>query len=132
VPHNHTYIEVEAPDGTVTVRPLTEEDGPDTFPWSSERWSMQDHLDTKDIDPDTGKRHTVMVSTVFLSVVHGHRDGKPVLYETMVFGDGSWGEVGEVLRYTSREEAIAGHQRTVGVWHALIDAALPGTFPRPK
>ena len=125
------YIEVESPDGTITVRPRTEED--DAHAAWAERWSMQDHLGTKDIvDPDTGERHTVLVSTVFLSVVHGHRDGKPVLYETMVFGDGSWGEVGEVLRYTSREEAIAGHQRTVGVWHALIDAALPGTFPRPK
>lgn len=123
------YIEVEAPDGGVIVRPITEEDDP----WEN-RWSMADYIDTKDVDPSTGEPYTIMVSTVFLSVVHGHQDGKPVLYESMVFESSIWpgSSIGEAVRYTSREEAIAGHQRTVGVWHALIDAALPGTFPRPK
>ena len=47
----------------------------------------------------------VRVSTVFLHVAHGARGGKPLLYETMVFGVGD--EMKE--RYTSREEAVEGH-----------------------
>jgi hypothetical protein len=54
-------------------------------------------------DPDG-----VRVSTVFLALDHNYGVGAPVLWETMVFG----GPLnGEMERYTSKAEAIAGHQR---------------------
>lgn len=49
----------------------------------------------------------VEVSTVFLGFSHGHDKGKPILFETLVFG----GEHdGYMLRYTSWDEAISGHE----------------------
>ena len=48
----------------------------------------------------------VEVSTVFLALDHSHGRGKPVLWETLVFG----GPLdGEMARYTSRADAEAGH-----------------------
>jgi hypothetical protein len=49
----------------------------------------------------------IMVSTVFLALDHNWGDGPPVLWETLVFG----GLLdGEMNRYTSRADALAGHQ----------------------
>lgn len=53
---------------------------------------------------------TVVVSTVFLTIDHAWDDGPPVLWETMVFG-GPHHEHQE--RYTSWDDAIAGHKRIV-------------------
>ena len=50
------------------------------------------------------------VSTVFLSMDHGFGKGRPVLYETMIFG-GPRDQYQE--RYCTRAEAEAGHARTV-------------------
>jgi hypothetical protein len=50
------------------------------------------------------------VSTVFLGMEHGERDGKPLLWETLVFG-GPFDE--EMERYASKQEAIEGHLRMV-------------------
>jgi len=53
----------------------------------------------------------VEVSTVFLGMDHNFGGkGKPVLWETLVFGGPMDGEMD---RYTSEEEARAGHQRMV-------------------
>ena len=58
---------------------------------------------THGVDP-TGEAWRV--STVFLAVNHQWGDGPPILWETMIFG----GEHdGYQERYTSREEALAGH-----------------------
>jgi rubredoxin len=47
------------------------------------------------------------VSTVFLALDHSFGHGLPVLWETMVFG----GPLdGEMARYTSKGDALAGHQ----------------------
>lgn len=53
----------------------------------------------------------VTISTVFLGLDHSFTDsGLPVLYETMVFG----GALDEYQwRYSSREAALAGHERVV-------------------
>ncbi len=51
---------------------------------------------------------TVGVSTVFLGSEHGEVDGKPLLWETIVFG-GVFDQ--EIERYTSYKDAIAGHLR---------------------
>ena len=53
------------------------------------------------------ERDGVMVSTVFLGMDHSFGGPVPVLWETMVFG----GEHdGDQERYTSRQDAIAGHE----------------------
>jgi hypothetical protein len=53
------------------------------------------------------------VSTVFLALDHNFclgLDAKPVLWETMIFG-GPYDQ--EQYRYSSREEALAGHEELV-------------------
>jgi hypothetical protein len=55
----------------------------------------------------------VWVSTVFLPLDHGFDDGPPVLWETAVFRDDTGMVDHYQERYTSREDAIAGHARIV-------------------
>jgi hypothetical protein len=56
----------------------------------------------------------VQISTVFLRINHaysfGPRDARPLLFETMIFG-GEHDGYGE--RYSTWDEAEAGHQRAV-------------------
>lgn len=53
------------------------------------------------------------VSTVFLGVDHGFGDGdRPVLFETLVQGDSDGEEM--MNRYTTFDDAIAGHKAMVG------------------
>ena len=59
----------------------------------------------------------VRVSTVFLGIDHGFGAGPLVLWETMIFG----GKLdGEQRRYTSREDAIRGHEEMC----ALVQGSL--------
>jgi hypothetical protein len=52
----------------------------------------------------------VEVSTVFLGVDHSFGSGRPLLFETMVFG----GELDEEqVRYSTEAEALAGHSAMV-------------------
>ena len=52
----------------------------------------------------------VRISTVFLGLNHNYGKGKPLLFETMVFG----GEYdGDMERYSTWEEAEAGHRKMV-------------------
>jgi hypothetical protein len=50
------------------------------------------------------------VSTVFLALDHSWSGGPPVLWETMIFGGPA---TGEMMRYTSRAEALIGHAEMV-------------------
>lgn len=60
---------------------------------------------------------SVTVSTVFLGLNLGV--GPPILWETMVFG----GELdGEQERYTSKEDALVGHERMMARVSARINA----------
>jgi hypothetical protein len=52
----------------------------------------------------------VSVSTVFLGLDHGFLDTRPLLFETMVFGD-TYND--ELRRYSTRAEALFGHARIV-------------------
>ena len=52
----------------------------------------------------------VSVSTVFLGLDHSFTNGPPLLYETMVFGGP---HDGCMDRYSTRDEAMAGHVRFV-------------------
>lgn len=57
------------------------------------------------------------ISTVFLALDHQYGDGPPLLYETMVFeGDGS--KDLDMERYTTLEQAQAGHAAMVKKWEA--------------
>ncbi len=52
----------------------------------------------------------IEVSTVFLGLDHSFGGGgEPVLFETMVFGDGGGDEIQQ--RYCTLEEAKAGHKK---------------------
>lgn len=53
------------------------------------------------------------VSTVFLGTDHNHGDdGDPVVFETMVFDDNGT-DMEEMIRYSTFDRAIAGHEATV-------------------
>ena len=60
------------------------------------------------------------VSTVFLMLDHQFGDGPPVLWETMVFGEGPWDQWQD--RYTSKADAEAGHKR-------IVEAIMRGEGP---
>ena len=52
------------------------------------------------------------VSTVFLFLDHSYGDdATPILWETLVFGDGPWADEGR--RYNTYDEAVAGHEAYV-------------------
>jgi hypothetical protein len=52
----------------------------------------------------------VEVSTVFLGIAHGIRNGMPVLFETMIF-DEDYDDY--QVRYCTWDEALAGHKAAV-------------------
>jgi hypothetical protein len=78
----------------------------DPLEWG--RWfeTAERHV-AHDMDEGEGAAH-VRVSTVFLGLDHNFwGNGPPILWETLVFG----GPLdGEMDRYTSRADALRGHQ----------------------
>ena len=71
-------------------------------------WSLW--FETADRRVALTKMGDVEVSTVFLGIDHSFGGGPPLLYETLVFG----GPLdGEMERYSTLQEAEAGHQRMV-------------------
>lgn len=66
---------------------------------------------------ETAERHVgdttigdARISTVFLGLDHSFGHGKPLIYETMVFG-GALDQ--ECRRYSTRQEALDGHAEMV-------------------
>ena len=59
---------------------------------------------------DDGTGQKAEVSTVWLGLDHRFREGPPLIFETMVFG-GKFDQ--EQERYSTEEEALAGHARWV-------------------
>jgi len=56
------------------------------------------------------------VSTVWLGIDHNFGGGIPLIFETMVFPKkGEYGEL-ECRRYSTEQEAIAGHEEVVDRW----------------
>ena len=53
------------------------------------------------------------VSTVFLGLDHGGGGGPPVLWESLVFDAAGLSVEDTMRRYTSREDALAGHEEIV-------------------
>ena len=50
------------------------------------------------------------ISTVWLGLNHNFYDGPPLIFESMVFGGAS---DGDMRRYATEDEALAGHRRAV-------------------
>ena len=66
---------------------------------------------------ETAERHIgndiigkVEISTVFLGLDHSFGKGKPLLYETMIFGGK---HDGYQERYFTKEEALKGHEKAL-------------------
>jgi len=76
---------------------------PDLLKWA--KW-----FDTADRCVADTRRDDVRVSTVFLGLDHGFGHGPPLLFETMVFVNGS---SEGMARYATWDEAVEGHQRMV-------------------
>lgn len=73
-------------------------------------WAAQ-MTDENKIVRKTTLKNDVFISTVFLGLDHSFlRTGKPILFETMIFG-GPHDEFQE--RYSTWEEAEEGHERAV-------------------
>ncbi len=80
-------------------------------PITSEEWGriLQDDPAYKRV-AETTLPNKVRVSTVWLGLNHGWEPGEKLIFETMVFRDGS---SDECERYSTLEEALEGHERMV-------------------
>lgn len=67
-------------------------------------------LETADRQIGKDKINKTIISTVFLGVNHNFQKGKPLLFETMIFG-GKHDQYQE--RYSTWEEAKEGHKKAV-------------------
>ena len=56
------------------------------------------------------------VSTVWLGLNHRFTDGPPLIFETMTFSPNDNMDEQDQERYSTEEEALAGHQRMVEKW----------------
>jgi hypothetical protein len=64
----------------------------------------------------------VEVSTVFLGIDHNHSGkGPPILFETMTFDDYGGGDQ---WRYSTWDEAVAGHNAAVAILRAKVVKGL--------
>ena len=97
----------------------------DIFEWAAWRENAQEDR----IVAKTEFGDEATVSTVFLGVSHGLEEGKPVLFETMVFSHHDELDA-TTVRYTSWEEAEAGHElvrQGVYIWmSSRIPEAVEG------
>lgn len=59
------------------------------------------------------------VSTVWLGINHNWFGGKPLIFETMLFGPGGNGDY-DMDRYSTEAEAKEGHERMVKLWRFRI------------
>jgi hypothetical protein len=61
----------------------------------------------------------IEVSTVFLGIDHNFLTGKPLLWETMIFGSDRKALKGHLERYSSLKEAEKGHKRAIDLVKAI-------------
>lgn len=85
---------------------------------SEERWSEIFHSEDRIVARNdleavdrAGVKFPVNISTVWIGI-SWLTEEPPKIYETMVFEQGQWNDLG-CWRWATREEAIAGHQRLV-------------------
>ena len=61
------------------------------------------------------------VSTVWLGLNHNYGEGKPLIFETMVFPEkGNYSDI-YMERYSTEQEAIEGHNRLVEKWKNITE-----------
>jgi hypothetical protein len=71
----------------------------------------------------------VWISTVWLGLDHAYLGGPPLIFETMVFSGALDQE--DTWRYSTREQALEGHQRVVELVRLELAATDPAsTDPR--
>lgn len=63
------------------------------------------------------RAQSYLVSTVFLGMDHNWYGGEPLLFETMVFSNGDWGDL-YCRRYSNYDDAITGHNKAVNLTKA--------------
>lgn len=91
--------------------------GPDE--WEAIFYSRERLLAQEDVGP-------YYISTVWLGIDHGTGEASvPVIFETMIFGDDELPLSDQIVRYTTREEALKGHQLMVTLALAEIDLETP-------
>lgn len=92
-------------------RPISRNEWVSIFSRNSERIIGSDHL------------NGYHVSTVWIGIDHSRDHAPPMIFETMIFGQGPLNEYCE--RYATIEEAREGHQKTVAsVRQQVPDADL--------
>ena len=114
-----------------TLRYTRNEDGtpvpcPDIMAWH--RWMMTADRRVCEDHQEFGESWEVTISTVFLGIDFGFlMSPKPILWETVVFTDGILPDLDLTgRRYTSQEDAIAGHQEICFRVANRLAATLPG------
>ena len=65
---------------------------------------------------ETELANGLLVSTVFLGADHQFGEGVPLLFETMVFPGGGNLDEQDCDRYSTWDEAVAGHEEMVNKW----------------
>jgi hypothetical protein len=87
------------------------------------QWAMWRENNRDRIRVDADYVGPVWISTVFLGMNHAFRDGPPLIFETMSFcDDGDWAE-SDCERYSTYEEAQAGHRAMVKKYEDLLQVA---------
>jgi hypothetical protein len=90
-------------------------------------WAWSNYFKKKDRVLQQTHVGKAMVSTVFLGINHRFGAGLPLLFETLVF-DGPLD--GEMERYTTWEEAMAGHEIMVSAVKAATGSLIKRIFLR--
>ena len=87
----------------------------------AKEWERIILSDKKVISLAIGKEH--VISTVFIGIDHNFSGvGRPILFESMVFGRQEWSHAEDGItaldqeRYATLDEAKAGHKRLVAEW----------------
>ena len=78
---------------------------PDSLKWAKQLGKVGRHVANDSVGE-------AVISTVFLGIDHNHSGGRPLLFETMIFG-GTYDQYQE--RYSTRDEAIAGHSKALAL-----------------
>jgi len=71
----------------------------------------------------TEAKNGFRISTVFMSLSHQYGAGPPLIFETMVFDGDNYSDL-DCDRYSTWEEAEAGHKKMVYSWSRKQRAAI--------
>lgn len=98
--------------------------GMDGKPMSMEEWvELMENTDRHVAEDYLRLRgHVYHVSTVLLGLDHSFRpDSPPLIFETMVFADDDYSGFQDIqVRYSTKEQAKAGHARIVAMVRKMV------------